>query len=506
MKKGLIALAVLLVLLVAGYIGTRWYLLGQVEPVLQAQVARSNEMTAQAGVTLELASFERGVMSATAVMRLVIDDADSLPVPIGQIEMVSDIVPGPWLSTDAGLETGLAKVSSRFNLDSLNPELAGAINELFAGQDPLTDVTVIGFDDQVRSVTRMAPIKLASNEGSLDFAGFTATGYMNARTFKGEAWVEGGALSVKTPQGEGGWPGISAYMRIDDMVAGQVVGEQTLSIDNVQVNSILLGAEPITFDVAMNVDTDVEGDLGSSRLGFWVKNLKAAAVPADGFYYGLDLDNLSVAGYEKMLDEMARIDALQQQLLAIGDAPQSEEDMVRLMQLQSQIQALSMQLMDVFVQDIMVADKSHFRLRFMANKGEAVLLNSDMTLDFRGLPANASSAMELMMMPPQQASAVFDSHIAVAAIAETLPPPATASLDVLVDHLLVVRDEQAYRFELKIEGGAPALNGEAITFETLLGRFAAAKQVLSPVAPDPAQDMGEAGELAPMESLEYPGQ
>lgn len=503
MKKGLIALAIVLVLLAGAYVGTRWYLLGQVEPVLRAQVERTNEMMTSAGVRFELVSFDRGLMSASSVMRMVVDDAETLPIPIGQLEMISVIVPGPWLSTDAGLETGLAKVSSRFNLDSLNPELAGAINELFAGQDPITDVTVIGFDDQVRSVTRMAPVKLATNEGSIDFAGFTTTGYMNAQSFKGEAWIEGGALSVKTPQGEGGWPAISGYMRIDDMVAGQVVGEQTLNIDGIRVHSVLLGPAPITFDLAMNVDTDVDGDLGSSRIGMWIRNLVTDALPADGFYYGLDFDNLSIAGYEKMLDEVAKIDALQQQMLAIGDTPQTEAEMVQLMQLQGQVQTLSMQLMDVFVQDILVAGKSHFRLRFMANKGESVLLNTDINMDYKGLPANVTSAMELMMMPPQRASRVFDTRVDVAAIADALPAPARATLDVLVEHQLVIRGDNAYRFALSSAGEAPQLNGETVTFDELLARIAAAQQVISPAQPDEAGS-AEAGDLAPMESLEYP--
>ncbi|MEH3021636.1 MAG: YdgA family protein [Pseudomonas oryzihabitans] len=205
MKKPLLTGLAGLTLVVVGIgVGGAWYTGSRLEgelrqAAIQAQAALQAEMP-EYPLQLQLADFQRGLFSSTAVFSLSLQPEGSPPVEMLRVR--DDIQHGPFpLARLKSLQLAPVMAVNRFTL--AETPAAAALFGLTKGADPVRLDATLGYDRAVDGQLMLAPLHLDQPQGAVAFSGMNASFRtdLDARQLRLEGTVGQFSVNVRTPEG-----------------------------------------------------------------------------------------------------------------------------------------------------------------------------------------------------------------------------------------------------------------------------------------------------------------
>lgn len=180
------------------FLGSAYWVGGEVEEVFQAELARVRQAATLAGLVVEGSTFKRGFFRSLATVEL------SLPQGAGEEpwQLVSESLlhHGPVLLLGEGLYFGFCAGTSRLSLRGLPAESARLLAEAI-GPYLATATSRVNFAKQTVTSLRIPQFSLAGEEGKIAFAGLEATiaGDLALRHLQGR--IATGALTLTLAEG-----------------------------------------------------------------------------------------------------------------------------------------------------------------------------------------------------------------------------------------------------------------------------------------------------------------
>ncbi|WP_295465252.1 YdgA family protein [uncultured Pseudomonas sp.] len=204
-KTLLTTLAGLALVAVGTGIGGAWYTGGRLEGELrqaasQAQAALQAQMP-EYPLQLQLADFQRGLFSSTAVFSLSLQpEGSSSPVELLRVQ--DSIQHGPFpLARLGSLKLAPVMAVNRFTL--AETPAATALFGLTKGADPVRLDATLGYDRGIDGQLLLAPLHLDQPQGAVAFSGLNASFRtdMDGRQLRLEGTVGQFSVNVHTPEG-----------------------------------------------------------------------------------------------------------------------------------------------------------------------------------------------------------------------------------------------------------------------------------------------------------------
>ncbi|MDT3723057.1 YdgA family protein [Pseudomonas oryzihabitans] len=205
MKKPLLTTLAGLALVAVGIgVGGAWYTGGRLEAELrqaasQAQAALQAEMP-EYPLQLQLADFQRGLFSSTAVFSLTLQPEGRPPVEMLRVQ--DSIQHGPFpLARLKSLQLTPVMAVNSFTL--ADTATAAALLGLTKGTEPIRLDATLGYDRSVDGQLMIAPLHLDQPQGAVAFSGMNASFRtdLDARQLRLEGTAGQFSVNVRTPEG-----------------------------------------------------------------------------------------------------------------------------------------------------------------------------------------------------------------------------------------------------------------------------------------------------------------
>lgn len=170
MKKSLVAIGVI-VAVGAVWTGASWYTGSKVEAELNKMVNNTNEFfnanAPEAGLTLKVENFQRGVFSSQA--NIVISSIESTS-PDESIVFSSNIEHGPFPLSQVA-KFNLMPHLAAAHIELANTPLTKELFDVTKGKPFIAGTTVIGYDKSIDSNLDLLPVDYTKDDASIAFSG-----------------------------------------------------------------------------------------------------------------------------------------------------------------------------------------------------------------------------------------------------------------------------------------------------------------------------------------------
>ncbi|CAA6824733.1 MAG: Unknown protein, partial [uncultured Thiotrichaceae bacterium] len=352
MKKLLLTTAVLVLLLIAVWLGAGWFIGLQTEK----QVRQYLQATDGQHVLID---YQRSLLDSRVVTRLNVSQT-----PLGQwvddLPLVHEVMHGPviWQSEP---RPGLSYWRTRLDQGALDASVSGLVDRVFASKPPFSAETAVDFNQVATYQVQISPLQTASDDDNLNFVldGLQLHGRWSEQdadtsqavlpvTFE----MTTGQLSLSNDEITISLPSLSVS-KADSGVADEVITQAA------GVSVAFAGEpEPILFNLAGSTTTEVNGNdvQGDSKLS--LDQFSGLTYPLKQLDLKLDFSGISQPALVEINRLQNRMQDIEAQLDPGDEAMDLPEARRQLTQLDIELRDVADQLLAVLFKKALQADKT----------------------------------------------------------------------------------------------------------------------------------------------------
>lgn len=450
-KKVGIGIAAAAVVVVAGALGTSYYMGGKLEQEFTANLPKLN----MNGVTVKVVSYERGAFSSTAKTSWTMEGADE-PVQFMADHRISH---GPLPMGHA------AQIHTSFQLPADADE---ALKTALNGRSPLEVDTKLGWGRSSSSVMTSPAVTARMKDSDVNWGGMKVEWEMPADMKAAKGTAQFAALHFKDEEGSAGMD--KAQMRFDiKQPEGQKfwIGPFAMTID--KFSALKQEEEGKTsassFEgISMDSDTKLNGDVVEMTLKSGIKSIKLEDTKADDLLLDVSFHNLDASWINNVIDMSKRKSASTDE----GEAPEDLEPDLREKLMNSLTQALARKpSIDINRVSMRTEDGvSEFgaSLSYIGDGQKMGNLLKDVKLSLKAdVPSKAMDAF-LVSRKKNALLSVFEdeSEYKPEEIEETAKLQAQASVQALKDKGILLEKDGKLNTQIVYANGEIQVNGKAL--------------------------------------------
>ncbi len=463
MKKLLLTTAVLVVLLIAAWLGASWFIGLQTEKQVRQYLQATDGQHA-------LVDYQRSLLNSRVVTRLNVSQT-----PLGQwvdnLPLVHEVMHGPiiWQSEP---RPALLYWKTRLDQGALDESVRELVDTAFAAKPPFLAETEVDFNQIATYQLQMLPLQAASDEGKLSFA-------LDGLQLYGQ-WA---AQSIGTSQ--------AVLPATFEMTTGPLAlgsDEITISLPSLTVNKADSGVadevttqaagvsvsfpeepEPVLFNLAGRTTTEVNGNDVQGDIKLSLDQFSGLTYPLKQLDLKLDFSGIS----QPALAEINRLQNRMQDIEAQLDPGDEEMDLPearrQMTQLDIELRDVANQLLAVLFKKALQADKTqlNYELNVMTDQGGIMH-----TAKLRYAGTDKPVVLADLVATGVPGLIRFIRGDIAFKIAETALP---AEFDVLLSYPVeqkgLVESDGEYRMDLRLLKSDMELNGRVIEYGELWGKF-----------------------------------
>lgn len=465
MKKLGIVIAALLAAGGVAWLGATWYIGGETEKLVRAQIEQANKATAAHGVSQELVSYERSLFGAQAVTRLTVTE----PVT-GQwsAQFAHKIQHGPLLLA-SGQGMGLSYWQSHLETASLPAESKAFVEQAYGNKEAFVATTKIGFDNTMHTTMLVNPMEMSLKEsgGKLKFAGATLTADISAAQNAGPFSLKTDALEVRDADMTFTVPSIELEGKVGSVVGGL----ESFNLKAPSISILTAGkTEPVKLDLSAQSTTSEQNGSIQGNGSFQIANIQGAPeVPVKQADLKVDYAGFKLDGLKEIQALQAKMQSLQEQMKVDESATELPEGQKQQQQLAQEMQQTTEQLLDIILNKVLQAGQSKLRydLSLTLDKGK---VNGLADLTYTG-SAKPLTLNDLMLYGPQDWGRLVKGSLSLAADKAVVPEEMGMMLAAPLENKTIVEANNQYKLDLKLLGDKAELNGSPIEFADLPAKF-----------------------------------
>lgn len=485
MKKIATLLSVPVVLL-AAWGGSSWYIGQQTEATFRQAIEQQNQQLAGRGVKQELVSYEKSVFGAKAVSKLKFD-VPPLNEAVGEVQFVNDIQNGPvFFGGGSPVQFGMSRITTRLDMTALDEEKRQALKTAFAGQEPFTGRTVIGFSGASSYDFSMNPLKLDEDGVALSIDGADLNGTYS-QDMLGTVNMHVGKLEMKEPTSKLEMPSMDVEGNVTGVLAGQALGQ--FAVKAPQVSVLAQGTTtPVVFDMSLKSSSDVKDHEASGSVEFAADNIQGVKDALTRATLKLDFSGLNEDGLKEFGELQAQMQNTLNQTEWNADAMETPEGQKKQQELMQKVSETSEQMVGLLFSKVLKTGQSrlHNVISAESPKGK---FNSDVDLTYTG--QGAPGMTELVSFGPNDWAKMVQGKIILDADKAMLPEGTEMLLAPLEQQGLLKVDGTKLKSEAVLAGDNVTLNGKQMSFTDFLHLIAPDAGAAG--APDSA--VGDAADL-----------
>lgn len=498
MKKLGVVIATLLAVGAAAWLGGSWWVGKETERIVRAQIEQANQHSAGRGVSQELVSYDRSLLGAKAVTRMSVTDP-LLASWLDQAQFSHQIKHGPLLLTD-GVSFGVSHWSTRLDMASLPTASKTFVEQAFAGKEPFTAETKIGFDKIIHTTANFSPMdaRLEADGTTLKWAGANFTGDISATEKSGPFSFKANKFELRDANASFTLPSLDIQGRMGPVAGG--LENFTMKLPTL---SMLVAGEtqPITMDLSVDSVLSEQNGAVQGKASFQIANIQGnnqqgVAIPVKQVDVKVDYAGFKLEGLKEIQALQAKLQALQEQMQVDEAATELPEGQKQQQQLAQQAQQLTEELLDLVLNKVLQAGLSKLRydLSLSLDKGKVTGL-ADLTYVGSQQPLKLN---DLMLYGPQDWGRLVTGSIDLSADKAALPADVSLLMGYALEQKAILEANNQYILQLKLLGETAELNGSPIGFAELPSKFFPQMPSLSEEAslglpPDLMQQIEEQG-------------
>lgn len=471
MKKLGVVIAALLVVGGAAWLGGSWWVGKETESIVRAQIDQANQQSAAQGVRQELVSYDRSLLGAEAVTRLIVTDP-LMAAWFNNMQFNHQIKHGPVLLAN-GVSLGVSHWSTRLDTASLPAESKAFVDQAFAGKEPFAAETKIGFDKVMYATASFSPMDARLEEGgaTIKWAGAAFTGDISATEKSGPFSFKANSFEVRDANTTFTLPSMDIQGRMGPVAGG--LENFTAKLPEI---SILVAGEtqPIKMDLSIDSVTSEQNGAVQGNGSFHVtniqgKNQQGLDVPVKQVDLKVDYAGFKLEGLKDIQALQAKLQALQEQMQVDEAATELPEGQKQQQQLAQQAQQLTEELLDVVLNKVLQAGQSRlsYDLSLSLDKGK-VAGTADLTYAGSAQPLKLN---DLMFYGPQDWGRLVKGSLDLNADKAALPEDLGMLMNYPLEQKAIVEESGQYKLKLKLLGESAELNGAPIQFAELPAKF-----------------------------------
>ncbi len=462
----------LIVVLVVAWLGATFYVGMRAETLVRDEVAGLEVIPGQSDIIVDVFSYERGLLRASAVTCLIIQgemaSTANLGAMSGKICSLSTIHHGPFAWTDEGLFVGIAASEEVLDLSELPPEMAAMVNEIFQGKPPVTGYSRYGFDGSLTMKVAVSPVNLEAPMGKVVLEELQLDVLRpTADTYPVNTYLSLQGLDVSSPKMGFAVDSLTGAVDIVAMLGGELpLADINLAGKQLRWSQ---GEQPmLAFDLTLQGNSKDHGDTLSGDSRLWLENISGPMVPLpmDSAYLGMDyagLDRQALVKVHALNREMDEIQtrALMGALTGNGEQADMDQQMMRMQSLLEEMtQVAAEQLLRPGLQ--MLVD----------HQGERQL-TVDSKARYLGVEGGNLPTLELMALSEEQFQQMLDIQVHLDMHQGLVPPPYADRLVALAEQGVVERQGERWRSVINVGNGVLSLNGQPVSRTQLQARVQA---------------------------------
>ncbi|TXH71207.1 MAG: DUF945 family protein [Thiothrix sp.] len=467
MKKLGVVIAALLAVGGAAWLGATWYVGQETEKIVRAQIEQANKNSAAQGISQELVSYERSLMGAQAVTRLLVKEP-LMSQWLNNAQFTHKIQHGPLLLTSGG-GLGVSHWETRLDTASLPAESKAFVEKAFGGKEAFVADTRIGFDKVMHSTMSLNPmdVSLDDNGAKLKFAGATLTADIAAEQNAGPFSLKADAFEVRDANTTFTIPSVEAEGKVGPIAGG-------LESFNLKAPSISILAagktEPVKLDVSAQSTTSEQNGSIQGNGSFQIANIQGAPeIQIKQADLKVDYAGFKLEGLKEIQALQAKMQSLQEQMQVDEAATELPEGQKQQQQIAQELQQATEQLLDIVLNKVLQPGQSKLRydLSLTLDKGKVSGL-ADLTYAGSDKPLTLN---DLMLYGPQDWGRLVKGSLNLTADKAAVPEDMGMLLASPLEQKAIVEVNNQYKLDLKLLGDSAELNGEPIQFADLPAKF-----------------------------------
>lgn len=496
MKKLAMTIAALLAVGGAAWVGATWYVGQETEKIVRAQIEQANKNSAAQGVSQELVSYDRSLMGAQAVTRLLVTEP-MLSQWLNNAQFTHKIQHGPLLLASGG-GLGVSHWETHLDTASLPAESKAFVEKAFGGQDAFVAHTKIGFDKVLHSTMAVNPMDLSLDEGStqLKFAGASLTAEISAEQNTGPFSLKADAFELRDPNTTFTIPS----MEVDGKLGAVVGGLENFNLKAPSISILAAGkTEPVKLDVSAQSTTSEQNGSIQGNGSFQIANIQGAPeIPVKQADLKLDYAGFKLEGLKEIQALQVKMQSLQEQMQVDESATELPEGQKQQQQLEQEMQQATEQMLDIILNKVLQAGQSKLRydLSLTLDKGK---VNGVADLSYAG-STKPLTLNDLMLYGPQDWGRLVKGSLSLSADKAAVPEDMSMMLAAPLEQKAIVEANNQYQLDLKLLGEKAELNGTPIEFADLPAKFI---PQMPSLPQDAASDLGIPEDL--MKQIEEQG-
>ena len=469
MKKLAVVIAALVAAGGAAWLGGTWYVGKETETIVRGQIEQANQQSAAQGVSQELVSYNRSLLGAEAVTRLIVTD----PLVAGWLNNTQfnhQIKHGPVLFAN-GISLGVSHWTSQIDTASLPAESKAFVDKAFAGKEPLVVDTRIGFDKVMHATAIVNPMDARVDEASIKWAGAEFTGDISATEKAGPFSFKANTFEVRDASTTFTIPSMDVQGKMGPVAGG--LENFTAKIPEI---SILAAGEtqPLKMNVDMDSTTSEQNGAMQGKGSLHVTNIQGKIgqgqdAPVKQVDLKIDYAGFKLEGLKEIQAIQVKMQALQEQMQVDEAATELPEGQKQQQQLAQQAQQLTEELLDVVLNKVLQAGQSKLRydLNLTLDKGKVAGV-ADLTYAGSNAPLTFN---DLMLYGPQEWGRLVKGSLDLSADKMALPEDLGMFMSYPLEQKAIVEENGQYKLQLKLLGENAELNGAAVEFAALPAMF-----------------------------------
>lgn len=482
MKKLAVVIAALVAVGGAAWLGGTWYVGKETETIVRAQIEQANEQSAAQGIRQELVSYDRSLLGADAVTRVLVTDP-LMGRWLNNMQFNHKIKHGPVLFGN-GVGLGVSHWSSRLDTASLPAESKGFVEKAFAGKEPFVTETRIGFDKIMHATATFSPLNAQLDEtgANIKWAGADFSGDISVTEKAGPFSFKANTFEVRDANTTFTVPSMDVQGRLGPIAGGL----ENFTMKMPAISLLTAGeTQPITMDIGVDSTTTEQNNALQGSGAFHVTNIQGKSaqgeeLPVKQLDLKVDYAGFKLEGLKEIQALQVKIQALQEKMLVDETATELPEGQKQQQQLAQEAQQLTEELLDVVLNKVLQAGQS--KLRYDVNvqlaKGKVAGI-ADLTYAGSATPLKLN---DLMLYGPQEWGRLVTGSLELTADKAAVPEDLGMLMGYPLEQKAIVEANDQYKLQLKLLGEKAELNGTPIEFTALPAKFF--PQMPSMAAPD----------------------
>ncbi len=473
MKKFFVFIVMLLLVLLAGWLGASWFIGQQTEAKFREKIEQINQAAGTEGSQQVLVSYERSLLSARAVTRLQIHHP-LLNNWFEQLPVVHEISHGPLLF-GKDVQLGLSRWKTTLDTGSLDQTAQDAVDAAFAGSEPFQFMTQLGFDQIVHYQLKISPLEThwSADEGgaTLKLDSLQADGSYDPKAGSGPMQLVTGALEIRNPEMTVSTPALqlaTATLSADQLNG---LGEFTLKAADTSVRRA--GQADVTrFNLEVQSDASQQGEALEGNLTMAATQFQGLSEGIKQLDLKLDYSGLNLLAFQQVRALNEQANSIQAQLEWTAEDSELPEEQKQINDLNRQQMEIGTQIVDLMLQRVLQPEKSRLQADLtLALTDGKLLANSQ--LDYAGLgqPVAPEVLNALLKYDTLDWGRLLRGTMRVQLDKKAVP----ADLQMLLAYPLaqrgLIEQDDQYRLQLGLHGETVDLNGVVVNFKDLSAKF-----------------------------------